>query len=313
MTKFTKKMMPLAEIKANQQNPRIISESKLKKLINSLLVFPKMMSLRPITVDSDCFVLGGNMRQTALGRIAQMKPSELQERIETLTEYKQMTDEDQKETLRFWSKFLRRPMIEVQVADGLTIDEKNQFIIKDNVSYGDWDYDELQAWDETLLEDWGLDMQMPDFGEGSGGFQENDSNNDEQKNITETEKLSKVEFVDAYYQPKHIPDINLRDCINTDLFEKKVAFVETLDLSDEQKAVMKMLAYRFIRIDFEAVANYYAFNASDEEKRAIERLRCVLVDGSLDGFIGDSLLRVYEHFDEKYENTENEDEDEENG
>ena len=122
-----------------------------------------------------------------------------------------------------------------------------------------------------------------------------------------------MEFVDAYYQPKQIPEITLRDCINTDLFEKKMAFVDTLHLTDDQKAVMKMLAYRFIRIDFEAVANYYAFNASDEEKKAIERLRCVLVDGSIDGFIGDNLLKVYQHFSEKYENNQTEDEDEENG
>ena len=65
MAEFKKKVLPLKKIKANQQNPRIISESKLKKLINSLLVFPKMMSLRPITVDGDFFVLGGNMRQYA--------------------------------------------------------------------------------------------------------------------------------------------------------------------------------------------------------------------------------------------------------
>jgi len=80
MAEVKRKFLPLAKIKANQQNPRVISESKLKKLINSLLVFPKMMSLRPITLDDDNFVLGGNMRQTALGRIAQMKLEELQAR-----------------------------------------------------------------------------------------------------------------------------------------------------------------------------------------------------------------------------------------
>ena len=65
MEKVKTKMLPLAKIKANQQNPRVISESKLKKLINSLLVFPKMMSLRPITLDDDGLMLGGNMRLTA--------------------------------------------------------------------------------------------------------------------------------------------------------------------------------------------------------------------------------------------------------
>lgn len=122
MSKFMKKVVPLSDIKANQQNPRIISESKLKKLINSLLVFPKMMSLRPITVDSDMFVLGGNMRQTALGRIAQMKPKELREHLATLPEYQSMTDAEQQDAVKFWTKFLRKPQVEAQVADGLTDD-----------------------------------------------------------------------------------------------------------------------------------------------------------------------------------------------
>lgn len=68
------------------------------------------------------------------------------------------------------------------------------------------------------------------------------------------------------------------------------------NLSDEMKAVMQLLAYRFIKIDFENVANYYAFNASEEEKRIIERLRCVLVDGAIEGFMEDHMLRVHEHF-----------------
>ena len=69
MEKFKTKVLPLSKIKANQQNPRVISESRLKKLINSLLVFPAMLSLRPIVIDDNNVILGGNMRQTALSRI----------------------------------------------------------------------------------------------------------------------------------------------------------------------------------------------------------------------------------------------------
>ena len=105
MSEPVRKMLPLAKIKANQQNPRIISESKLKKLINSLLVFPKMMSLRPITLDDKNCVLGGNMRQTALGRISQMTFEELQAHIETLPEYNELPDGGH-EVLEFWGKFL---------------------------------------------------------------------------------------------------------------------------------------------------------------------------------------------------------------
>jgi hypothetical protein len=164
-----RKFLPLAKIKANQQNPRVISESKLKKLINSLLVFPKMMSLRPITLDDDNCVLGGNMRQTALGRIAQMTPEELHSHIESLTEYNELPDDKKREVMEFWDNFLNKPQAEVQYASKMTDSEKQQFIIKDNVSFGDWDYDELENWDSARLEDWGVDTQLPDFGSPESG------------------------------------------------------------------------------------------------------------------------------------------------
>lgn len=170
MEKVRTKMMPLAKIKANQQNPRVISESKLKKLINSLLVFPKMMSLRPITLDDNGYVLGGNMRLTALGRIAQMTWEELQSLLESLPEFNELPDGGHA-VLEFWETFLSKPQAEVQYASQLTDSEKKQFIIKDNVSFGDWDYDELENWDAAQLEDWGVDTLLPDFGssEKTGG------------------------------------------------------------------------------------------------------------------------------------------------
>ena len=171
MDAVKRKFLPLAKIKANQQNPRVISESKLKKLINSLLVFPRMMSLRPITLDDNNCVLGGNMRQTALGRIAQMTWEEVQSLIESLPEYNELSGERQAEVLEFWENFMSKPQAEVQYASELSENEKKQFIIKDNVSFGDWDYDELENWDTARLEDWGVDTQLPDFGsaENAGG------------------------------------------------------------------------------------------------------------------------------------------------
>ena len=173
MDAVKRKFLPLAKIKANQQNPRVISESKLKKLINSLLVFPRMMSLRPITLDDNNCVLGGNMRQTALGRIAQMTWEEVQSLIESLPEYNELSGERQAEVLEFWENFMSKPQAEVQYASELSENEKKQFIIKDNVSFGDWDYDELENWDTARLEDWGVDTQLPDFGsaENAGGGQ----------------------------------------------------------------------------------------------------------------------------------------------
>ena len=63
-------------------------------------------------------------------------------------------------------------------------------------------------------------------------------------------------------------------------------------MTDKEKDVLKLFAYRFIKIDFESVANYYSFNASEEEQKAIERLRLVLTDTGLNGFVEDDLLKI---------------------
>ena len=115
----------------------------------------------------------------------------------------------------------------------------------------------------------------------------------------QTEILSELKFYDTYYTPEEKPDINLSDCIDTEKFDKKVAFIDSLQLPQERKDILKLFAYRFMKIDFESVANYYAFNAGEEEKRAIERLRLVLVDGGIDGFIEDDLIRVSTQFMER--------------
>lgn len=161
MEKFKTKVLPLSKIKSNQQNPRIISESRLKKLINSILAFPRMLNLRPIVINDQSIVLGGNMRLTALGRIAQWTEDELLAKLETLPEYNELPDGGYA-VREYWQAFLNRPQAEVVIADDLTEDEKKQFIIKDNVSFGDWDYEELENWDSAKLENWGVDM-MPDF------------------------------------------------------------------------------------------------------------------------------------------------------
>ena len=123
MDAVKRKFLSLAKIKANQQNPRVISESKLKKLINSLLVFPQMMSLRPITVDDENDVLGGNMRLTALGRIAQMSWEELKSHVEALPEFADLPDGG-KAVLDFWETFLSKPQAEVQYASQMTESER---------------------------------------------------------------------------------------------------------------------------------------------------------------------------------------------
>jgi DNA modification methylase len=117
--------MNINEIKPNPNNPRIIKDDKFKKLVKSIQDFPQMLELRPIVIDENNIVLGGNMRLKACIEAG-------------------LTD------------------VPVKQAKELTEEQKKEFIVKDNVGYGEWDWDDLaNNWDEQLLTEWGLDI--PNF------------------------------------------------------------------------------------------------------------------------------------------------------
>jgi ParB-like chromosome segregation protein Spo0J len=123
--------MKLSEIKPNPNNPRVIKDEKFDKLVKSIKDFPKMMELRPMVINADNIVLGGNMRLKALKELG----------------YKEVPGE--------W----------VKRAEDLTEDEQRQFIIKDNVGFGEHDWEMLATeWDAEELEEWGLDVPA-DWGE----------------------------------------------------------------------------------------------------------------------------------------------------
>jgi len=117
--------MKLSKIKNNPENPRIIKDFNFKKLCNSIKSLPKMMELRPIIVDENFIVQGGNMRLKALQELG----------------YKEIPDT--------W----------VKQANDFTEEELREFIVKDNVGYGDWDWDMIaNEWDTEKLKEWGLDI-----------------------------------------------------------------------------------------------------------------------------------------------------------
>lgn len=114
----------IEEIKVNPNNPRLIKDDKFHKLVRSIKDFPQMLDIRPIVVNDDMIILGGNMR------------------------YKACVEAKLKE-------------IPVIIAKGLTEDQQKEFLIKDNISGGEWDWDILaNEWDVELLEDWGLDVKI---------------------------------------------------------------------------------------------------------------------------------------------------------
>lgn len=167
---------------------------------------------------------------------------------------------------------------------GLSEEREKEIIIRDNVNNGEWDEELLAEWDAALLDDWGVDVSAM-----------YDENNSQVREESATSKLSTLEYKGVYYEPKNIPNLELVDCVNMDKFNKKLEVIECSELTAEQKDLMKVFAYRFIKIDFEAVANYYTYNATDEEKKVIERLRLVLVDDGVNGFIGDDMVRIMEN------------------
>lgn len=116
--------MKLKDIKSNPNNPRIIKDERFEKLKKSIKEFPKMMALRPMVINQDNIVLGGNMRLKALKELG----------------YKDLPEE--------W----------IKRAEDLTDEEARRFIIADNVGFGEHDWDILaNEWDSVELEDWGLD------------------------------------------------------------------------------------------------------------------------------------------------------------
>ena len=111
-------------IKTNPKNPRLIKDDKFKKLVKSIQEFPQMLELRPIVVDENNIILGGNMR------------------------YKACIEAGLKE-------------IYILKAEDLTEQQKDEFIVKDNVGFGEWDWDILaNEWDTDKLQDWGLDLPL---------------------------------------------------------------------------------------------------------------------------------------------------------
>lgn len=156
---MTTKQVKLSQVKVNKENPRTITKDKFQKLVNSLLVFPDMLELRPVVVDARMVALGGNMRLNALKEISKMGAADIERRLGDMPEYRALTEAERQRLVERWTGWLGNPSVPVIDARTLSESERRQFIIKDNVSFGAWDYDELaNSWDDTQLEQWGMDV-----------------------------------------------------------------------------------------------------------------------------------------------------------
>jgi DNA modification methylase len=166
----------ITQVKVNPNNPRLIKDDKFQKLVKSIKDFPEMLEIRPIVVNADMVVLGGNMRLKAC------KEAGLKE-------------------------------VSIIVADNLTEDQQREFLIKDNVSGGEWDWQLLaNEWDVQQLDDWGLDL--PDFGGEQLEAVEDDFNEEPPENPITV-------LGDLYEIGEH--RLLCGDSTQTDTFEKLMA------------------------------------------------------------------------------------------
>lgn len=147
------------KLKENTANPRTITDDKFTRLITSILSFPRMLSLRPIVSTDDNIVLGGNMRTKALFSIAQMDENEIAERLSKGSKFDKLNKKEKESIIQYWSQWLDNTVVPVIYASKLTPEEQQRFIIEDNVSFGQWDWDALaNEWDSSELNEWGLDV-----------------------------------------------------------------------------------------------------------------------------------------------------------
>lgn len=199
----------ISSIKSNPNNPRIIKDDKFKKLVQSIKDFPRMLELRPIVVNDDMIVLGGNMRLRAC------KEAGLRE-------------------------------VPVIKASDLTPEQQREFIIKDNVGFGEWDWAMLaNEWDNGELEEWGLDLPI------------------------------KTELPEATEDDYEIPDVIQTDIVLGDLFEigeHRLLCGDSTD-SDQVDLLMKGQMPDFIHTDPPYGINYSSENSGYKTNNKFEVIK----------------------------------------
>lgn len=135
--------LDIRTLSINPENPRTASEFMEGKLIESILVFPKMLEVRPIVVNKENTVLGGNMRLAMLQKIMDMDDDEIEDYMFNQKKYRLMPNEEKERLRDYWSKFKEEPVVPIRRAEDFTDDEEHEFLIKDNLHYGEDDVDVL--------------------------------------------------------------------------------------------------------------------------------------------------------------------------
>lgn len=209
--------MELNLLKENDKNPRFIKTDTFKKLVQSIKDFPEMREAREIVVNKDMVILGGNMRYRA------MQEAKVKEAPVKIVD---------------WSE-----------------EKQREFIIKDNIESGDWDYDTLaNEWDKIKLEEWGMDL---DF-------------------ITEDDEKYTQKIGEIAYEPSNKkPDI--LDLVDTKKANKLMSEINQLNIPQDEKNFLIIASTRHYIFDYSKIADYYA-NSNPKIKELMEKSALVIID-----------------------------------
>ena len=228
-------------VKSNPDNPRLIKDDKFKKLVKSLQEFPEMANVRPIVVNGDMVVLGGNMRLKAMQEAG----------------WKDVPIE-----VVYWSE-----------------EKQREFIIKDNVSFGENDWDVLaNEWDAEYLESCGLDVPTMHALNG--------------------EYTTKVES--PIYTPK-TEKPNPSDLIDVSKRDELIKEIEASNIPEADKEILRMAAQRHVVFHYGMIAEYYA-HADKDVQDLMENSAMVIID--YDKAIEKGFVKLTQTFAELMETDE---------
>lgn len=212
------KKVKISEVKPNPENPRKISSDKFEKLVDSIKKFPEMLELRPIVVNRDMVVLGGNMRLRACEKAG------LKE-------------------------------IPIVYAESLTPEQEREFVAKDNISFGEFDWEIIRAdWDLEELSGWGLDV--PDF------------SSEEQRYSTLVKS--------PLYEAKNEKPL-IKSLFDPSKHDRLIEKINESAIDEEMKGFLRVAASRHIVFDYSKIADFYAHSEKPVQE-LMEDSALVIID-----------------------------------
>lgn len=229
-------LVPIDQVQLSPDNPRVIKNDKFRKLVKSIEEFPEMLKVRPIVVDDDMVVLGGNMRLRAC---------------------------------------LEAGLKEVHIlkASEFSDDQKKEFVIKDNSSFGEWDWETLaNEWDVEKLDEWGLDLPS----------------------MAHTEETYTTKVESPIYETKVVKP-TASELYDLHKYNTLLSDIEKADISEADKQFLMFAAMRHIKFNYSKIADYYA-HSDKEVQELMENSALVIID--YDKAIEKGFVQLFKTFDE---------------